>query len=155
MAATIQNLKRLQKKLDRLPRVVKERIRKAMEEGAEEIVSLSKSLVPVDTGALRDSIGWTFGRAPKGALTLGTVQSVGGDLTITIYAGNSEAFWARWVEFGTAAHTAGGMFEGAEIPKIPASPFFYVSYRASRRRVKSRITRAVNKAAKEVAAGGG
>lgn len=152
---TIQNLKRLQKKLNRLPQVVKARIRAAMEQGAEEIVALAKSLVPTDTGALRDSIGWTWGRAPKGAITLGKIEATGGDLTITIYAGNSEAFWARWVEFGTASHTAGGKFEGATIPAVPASPFFYVSYRANRKRVKSRVTRAINKAAKEVAAGGG
>lgn len=154
MAATIQNLKRLQKKLDRLPAVVKARIREAMEQGAEEIVALAKSLVPVDSGALKNSIGWTWGRAPRGAMTLGTVQSVGGDLTITIYAGDADAWYARFVEFGTKAHTAGGMFKGATIPAVPASPFFFVSYRALRRRVRGRITRGINKAAKQVAAGG-
>lgn len=153
MAASIKGLKELQRKLDRLPTAAKARIRTAMEQGAGEIVALAKSLVPVDTGSLRDSIGWTWGRAPNGALTLGKVQTVGGDLTITVYAGNSDAFWARWVEFGTKSHAAGGMFEGATIPDIPASPFFFVSYRANRKRVKSRITRAINKAAKEVAAG--
>jgi HK97 gp10 family phage protein len=151
---TIKGLKELQRKLDRMPRVAKARIRQAMEQGADDIVNLAKSLVAVDTGALKESIGWTWGRAPKGAMTLGKIESTGGDLTITIYAGNSEAFWARWVEFGTAAHTAGGMSAGATIPAIPASPYFFVSYRANRKRVKSRITRAINKAAKEVAAGG-
>jgi len=152
MTASIRNLKRLQKKLDKLPVIAKQRIREAMEEAASEIVALAKSLVPVDSGELRDSIGWTWGRAPKGAMTLGKVQSIGGDLTITIYAGNSEAFYARWVEFGTAAHTAGGKFAGATIPAIPASPYFYVSFRALRKRVKGKITRATRKAAREVAA---
>lgn len=155
MASSIRGLENLQKKLDRLPTVVKERIRKAMEEGAEEIVAMAKSLVATDTGALKSSIGWTWGRAPKGAMAIASVQSVGGDLTITVYAGNSEAFYSRWIEFGTAAHTAGGMFEGATIPGVAAKPFFFVSYRANRKKVKSRITRAINKAAKEVAAGGG
>jgi HK97 gp10 family phage protein len=153
MTAKIIGLQKLQKKLEALPGKVKARIREAMEEGAKEIVALAKSLVPADSGALRDSIGWTWGRAPKGAMTIGKIQSIGGDLTITIYAGNSEAFYARWVEFGSAAHTAGGKFAGATIPAIPASPFFYVSFRALRGRVKSRITRSINKAAKEVAAG--
>lgn len=153
MTSSIKGLKQLQRKLDRLPPIVKDRIREALEEGADEIVNMAKSLVPSDTGALRDSIGWTYGQAPKGAMTLGKVQAIGGDLTITIYAGNSEAFYARWVEFGAAAHTAGGKFEGATIPAIPASPFFYVSFRALRRKVKSRVTRSINKAAKEVAAG--
>ncbi|QIG68727.1 putative tail component protein [Rhizobium phage RHph_TM3_3_14B] len=150
---TIKGLKELQRKLDRLPQVAKERIREAMEQGAGEIVTMMRSLVPTDSGDLRDSIAWTWGRAPKGALTLGKVQSVGGDLTITVYAGNATAYYSRFVEFGTASHTAGGKFAGATIPAIPASPFFFVSYRANRKKVKSRITRAINKAAKEVAAG--
>lgn len=149
---SIKNLEKLQKKLNKLPAQVKARIRAAMEAGADEIVNLAKSLVPVDDGKLRDSIGWTYGRAPKGAMTLGKVQSVGGDLTITIYAGNSEAFYARWVEFGTAPHVNGGLYAGSQNPGIAAQPFFYVSFRALRRRVKSRITRSINKAAKEVAA---
>lgn len=153
MTVTIEGLKRLQAKLDRLPSKVKQRIKDAMEAGADEIVTLAKSLVADDTGALRDSIGWTYGRAPKGAMAIGKIESTGGDLTITIYAGNSEAFYARWIEFGTSAHTAGGKFAGATIPAQPARPFFYVSFRANRKRVKSRVTRAINKAAKEVAAG--
>lgn len=147
---TIKGLKELQRKLDRLPVVAKSRIREAMEKGANEIVSMMRSLVPTASGDLRDSIAWTYGRAPKGALTLVKVQSVGGDLTITIYAA---AYYARFVEFGTASHTAGGKFAGAIIPAIAAHPFFFVSYRANRKRVKGRITRAINKAAKEVAAG--
>jgi HK97 gp10 family phage protein len=150
---TIKGLKELQRKLDRLPQVAKARIREAMEQGADEIVTMMRSLVPTDSGDLRDSIAWTYGRAPKGAMTLGKVQSVGGDLTITIYAGNATAYYSRFVEFGTASHVAGGKFAGATIPAIAASPFFFVAYRANRKKVKSRITRAINKAAKEVAAG--
>jgi HK97 gp10 family phage protein len=153
MAAAIEGLKRLQAKLDRLPAKVKTRIREAMEAGAEEIVSMAKSLVPVNTGSLRDSIGWTWGRAPKGAMTIGTVEATGGELTITIYAGSSDAFWARWIEFGTSQHVNAGLYAGSEHPGTSAQPFFYVSFRANRKRVKSRITRAINKAAKEVAAG--
>jgi HK97 gp10 family phage protein len=156
----IEGLDRLNRKLARLPIVAQRKIRDAMSDGADEIVAMMKALVPVDSGDLKDSIAWTWGSAPKGALTLATVRgrgirSTGSENTITIYAGNSEAWYARFVEFGTAAHTAGGMFAGATIPAIPASPFFFVSYRANRKRVKGRITRAINKAAKEVAAGGG
>ncbi|MGO6719566.1 HK97-gp10 family putative phage morphogenesis protein [Rhizobium ruizarguesonis] len=150
---TVKGLKELQRKLDRLPAVAKARIREAMEQGADEIVTMMRSLVPTDSGDLRESIAWTYGRAPKGALSLGKVQAVGGDLTITIYAGNATAYYSRFVEFGTASHTAGGKFAGATIPAIAASPFFFVSFRANRKKVKSRIARAINKAAKEVAAG--
>ena len=153
MTASVKGLKALQRKLDRLPAAVKARIREAMEKGADEIVAMARSLVPEESGALRQSIGWTWGRAPKGAMAIGQVDATGGDLTITIYAGDSDAFYARWVEFGTSAHVAGGKFAGAAIPTIPARPFFHVSLRANRRRVKGRISRAITKAAKEVAAG--
>ena len=154
MANKIEGLDRLNRKLRALPIVAQKRIREAMAQGADEIVAMMKSLCPTDSGDLRDSIAWTWGKAPKGAMTLAKVTQTGGENTLTIYAGNAEAFYARWVEFGTAAHTAGGLFAGATIPAIGASPFFYVAFRANRRKVKGRITRAINKAAKEVAAGG-
>ncbi|TWH01447.1 HK97 gp10 family phage protein [Ochrobactrum sp. J50] len=138
--AKVIGLPKLRKKLEALVSVGRDEIRRAMETSADEIVALAKNLVPVDKGDLKDSIGWTWGKAPKGAMTLGKVQSDGVDseFTITIYAGNSEAYYARWVEFGTQ--------------KMGAQPYFYPSYRALRRRSKSRVTRAVTKAIKKVAA---
>lgn len=138
--AKVIGLPKLRKKLEALVAVGRDEIRRAMETSADEIVALAKNLVPVDKGDLKDSIGWTWGRAPKGAMTLGTVQTneVDSGFTITIFAGNSEAYYARWVEFGTQ--------------KMAAQPYFYPSYRALRRRSKSRVTRAVTKAIKKVAA---
>ncbi|RVI58535.1 HK97 gp10 family phage protein [Sinorhizobium meliloti] len=160
MTAKVIGLDKLNRKLALLPIVARKRIREAMQQGADEIVAMMKSLVPKASHELENSIDWTWGSAPKGALTIATVRgqgmrNTGSENTITIYAGNADAYYARFVEFGTAAHTAGGMFAGATIPAIAASPFFFVSFRANRKRVKSRITRAVNKSAKEVAAGGG
>jgi len=151
----IKGLDSLNRKLRALPLVAEKRIRQAMEQGADEIVAMMKSLCPADSGDLKKSIAWTWGQAPKGALTVAKVKQASGENTLTIYAGNAEAYYARFVEFGTASHIAGGEFAGATIPAIPAQPFFYVSFRANRRKVKGRITRAINKAAKEVAAGGG
>ncbi len=144
---------RLRKKLSQLPAVAQEMIREAMQAGAEEIVALMRSLCPKGSGRLARSIGWTWGKAPKGSVIVAKGESPFGDATITIYAGDAEAFYARFVEFGVAAHKAGGLFEGAVIPAIAAHPFFFPAYRAKRKRVKSRITRAMNKAAKQVAAG--
>ncbi|MBZ9943441.1 HK97 gp10 family phage protein [Mesorhizobium sp. BR1-1-13] len=151
---TILGLAKLNAKLKALPKAAETAIKAAMAQGADEIIALMKSLVPVDSGDLKDSIAWTWGKAPKGALSLGTVTSVDGKLIITIYAGNADAYYARWVEFGTKAHIAGGRFAGAQIPAVPAHPFFFVSFRALRKRTKSRITRAINKSAKQVAASG-
>lgn len=166
---TVQGLSKLQQKLRRLPEAAKERISKAMEDGADEIVRLAQNLVPVDEMTLYESIGWTYGDPPKGSITLGSVRrSRNSDdgLKITVYAGNSEAFYARWVEFGTQPHnveSGGGTVAGRRSlasggglghPGSRARPFFYPAYRAVRRRVRSRITRATNRAARDVAASG-
>lgn len=136
----ILGLAKLQRKLNRMPAVAKEQIRAALEQSAEEIVSLARSLVPKQSHDLKKSIGWTWGKAPKGAMTLGKVAnaSLGGDLTITIYAGNSEAFYARWVEFGTQ--------------NAMANPYFYPSYRANKKTARRRARQAINRAVKIVAA---
>lgn len=156
MATKMEGLDRLRKKLVRLPTLAREEISSAMEVGAQEMVDLAKSLVAVDRGDLRDSIGWTWGDAPKGSITLGRVRGGkrSGDLAITIYAGNDKAFYARWVEFGTSAHINGGLFAGSDNPGSPAQPFFYPAFRAVRKRIKGRVTRAITKSAKRAAAGG-
>lgn len=172
-ATKILGLAKLQKKLDRMPKAAKEAIRVAMEKQADEIVRMMKSLAPVDDGTLRDSIGWTWGKLPKGKRTLGGVSvspvaqmesSLGGDLTLTIYAGGDKAYYARWVEFGTKANAAQAsrpdrrykkrvvMTQGKQAhAATPAQPFFYVSWRANQKKAKSSVRRAITKAAKEVA----
>lgn len=143
MATKVQGMDRLKRKLRALPEAARAEIAKAMEQSANEIVALMKSLVPVDTGDAQMSISWTWGDAPKGSMVLGKVRQGGrgaGNLVITIFAGGGDAFYARFLEFGTK--------------NMPARPFFYPSWRALRRRVRGRTTRAINKSAKRVAAGG-
>ncbi|MFC7399587.1 HK97-gp10 family putative phage morphogenesis protein [Chelatococcus sp. GCM10030263] len=135
--AKVAGLDRLRRKLAVLPDAAKDEIRKALVAGAEEIVALAKSLVPVESGGLRNSIGWTWGDAPKGSIALASAGT--GDLRITVYAGNDHAYYARWVEFGTV--------------KMAAKPYFFPAYRSLRRRVRSRITRGVKGAVKRVASG--
>ena len=153
--SSIRGLVALERKLNRLPQVALDEMRAAMAESADEIVAMAKSLVSVDDGELRDSIGWTWGKVPKGALTLGKVarSQIGGGLTATVYAGNSKAYYARWVEFGTAQHVNGGLFAGSEHPGTQARPFFYPAFRANRKSAKRRIRAAQRLAAKQVAAG--
>lgn len=152
--AKVQGLDRLKRKLRAFPEIVKAEIRTAMEQGADEIVNMMKSLVPVESGELRDSIGWTWGDRPAYSQAIGSVKSADGNMVITIYAGNSKVRYAHLVEFGTSPHVNGGKFAGSQHPGTKAQPFFFVSYRALRKRTKSRVTRAVNKAAKRMAAGG-
>lgn len=153
----VQGLDRLNRKLKALPKDAEEEISKAMEQSANEIVALAKSLAPVESGDLQMSIGWTWGDAPKGAMVLGKVKSTGrgaGNLQITVFAGGGDAFYARFVEFGTSGHVNGGQFAGTQNPGTTAQPFFYPAYRATRKRAKGRVTRAITRSAKKIAAGG-
>jgi HK97 gp10 family phage protein len=70
-------------------------------------------------------------------MVLAEAKSEEADLRVTVYAGNERAFYARWVEFGTV--------------KMVGRPFFFPAYRAVRRRVRGRLTRATRKAAKAIA----
>lgn len=93
-----------------------------MEICAQEIVDAMKAAVPVDSGALRASIGWTWGDVPAGTFVIADIRSGKnkGDqyatLRIKIYAGSREAFYARFVEFGTKTGS-------------PAQPFFFAAYK--------------------------
>jgi HK97 gp10 family phage protein len=134
---TIKGLASLNRKFERLPKSAEDAARKAIAISADEIVAMAKRLVPVDEGDLRASIGWTWGEAPEGTKVLGSARG-GAALTATIFAGDHKAFYARWIEFGTV--------------KMSAHPYFFPSYRANAKRAKSRIKRAINKAAKANAA---
>lgn len=166
---TIKGLSSLQKKLKRMPQVARSEIRQALAEGADDMVATMKNLAPVSAngshgwkpGMLRASIVATFGdgSVPKYAAFRGrkgrrAIQSNDPDLSVTISAGNSDVRYAHLVEFGTRPHPNGGMFAGTQHPGTAAQPFFLPGYRANKKAVKARIARAINRAAKKVAASG-
>lgn len=149
----ITNIDRLKARIAAIPRATRDELRAAIAESAEEIVQLQKRLVPVDHGDLQMSITWRWGNEVKIAYSQ-SIGSVGEhELAARISAGNTKVRYAHLVEFGTHAHIAGGKFAGAEIPAIPAHPFFYPGYRLGKKRAKSRISRAVTRAARKVAGG--
>jgi HK97 gp10 family phage protein len=144
MSARIVGEESLLKKFRTIPVAVRGSIREALEEQAEEVVAMMRRLAPSRTGTLRESIGWRWGsKAPTGTMAIATVGSEQSeDLTITIFAGGkvagNDAFYARFVEFGTV--------------KMTARPFFYVSWRANKKRVRSRVQAAMRRAARKAAA---
>lgn len=142
MPAEIRNAERLLRKLTIIPQAMREEIRHALSDQADEITDMMRRLVPVEPGKpdLRDSIGWRWGRrAPKGSVGVATLQGAQrDDLTITIFAADDETFYGTFVEFGTV--------------KMAARPFFFVSWRANRKNARSKIRAAVRRAAKRVAA---
>jgi HK97 gp10 family phage protein len=154
----VKGVAELQKKLTVVfPALVEQRVKEALEKAANQVVAQMKSRAPVYSGppeirsdkrhkgepvipgALRDSIAWTWGDAPKGTVSLGSVQTgltKEGTTKLTIYAGDRKAFYARWVEFGTR--------------KWKGNPFFFSTWRNNKRKVKGQLTRAIRKAIKEM-----
>lgn len=112
-----------------------------MEEGAQEIVDAMKMAAPIQSGDLRDSIGWTWGEVPAGSFMIDEIRSGKnkGDqyatLRIKIYAGNRDAFYARFQEFGTRSQ--------------PARPFFFSTWKRERAKFRRKIRAAIRKRIKE------
>jgi HK97 gp10 family phage protein len=153
MATSIKGREKLLAKMKALPPQVRSALKQALALGADEITDMQKRLVTVKSGDLRDSIvqTWGGGKVKYSSLS-GSVGEAGDpDLSVRISAGNTKVRYAHLVEFGTAPHVNGGKFAGSQHPGAAAKRFFFPAYRALRKRVKSRITRATNKAAKQVA----
>lgn len=156
----VKGIADLNKKVAAIPKRVEARAKIAMEAGADELVAMMKRLVPVDDGELRDSIGWTWGDAPAGAKVVTSSEVGERGLKITVYAGNEKAYYAAWVEFGTAPHNValgGGTVAGQKVaadgggnghPGGKPQPFFFPSYRSLRKRIRARIRRETAKAFK-------
>jgi HK97 gp10 family phage protein len=154
---SLQNRDRFLKKLAAIQGAPRKAMREALRKNAEELSDMQRRMAPVASGDLKRSIGYTFGdyRAANA-----NVRGVGGggagdpDLTVTVHAGDEKAFYAAFIEFGTKGpYKVGGKFAGAMHPGITAQPFFYPSYRALKRRMKSRLTRSGRKAIREAAKG--
>ncbi|MDH3232200.1 MAG: HK97 gp10 family phage protein [Alphaproteobacteria bacterium] len=128
---------RLDRKFRKMPKLYRREIRTEMERAANEMVALMKRLVHNVEGDLEASIGWTWGTVLRdGRVTVISLFAIDESMTITIYAGNKDAFHARWEEFGTQYR------EG--------HPFFFVAHRALKKRTKARFRRASTKAARAV-----
>lgn len=155
----ILGLPTLKERFEAFPAEVQANLKQNMEQTAQRVVAMMKRLVPVRTGALRDSIGWTWGAAPRGAMTLGTVR---GDnaLAITIYAGGTSA--TKRMQRRASGRRARdqkrtGSFETDEARLIEfgtlhmaAQPFFYPAWRANRGRYKAGQSAAVRRAVKQL-----
>jgi HK97 gp10 family phage protein len=116
--------------------------------------------VSEDSGALKKSISYTFGNyTPANGNVRGF--SKGGvqgdeDLTVTVHAGNQEAWYAGLVEFGTkndrfVKNYLGQTGVRVNVGSMPAQPFFFPAYRANKKNLKSNVTRAMRKAIKQAA----
>ncbi|MBA1157762.1 HK97-gp10 family putative phage morphogenesis protein [Microvirga mediterraneensis] len=167
----IEGLAKLRAKLRALPAEAKAEIRQALTQSAEEVADMARRLAPYESGDLKASIKVVHGSyTPENSNVRGVSATADGDadpdLTVSVVAGNAKAFYAAWVEFGTAAHVIkpkrpggllninGRLIEQVSHPGGTPRPYFFPAWRANKRRVRGRITRATKKAAQKVAGNG-
>jgi HK97 gp10 family phage protein len=132
-----KGLAALNRRLEAIPREVREAVKPALMKAAEEIAETMRAGAPEDTGALIDSITITPGGQSTPAYSQPGGSHVVPDNAVAITAGDSDVRYAHLAEYG-AEHA-------------PAQPFFWSSIRLTRKRITARITRAINKAFKDAA----
>jgi HK97 gp10 family phage protein len=118
-----------------IPKDVKDALQPALLKQATAVADTMRSLAPVDSGDLRDSIEVT----PAGKSTPPYSQP-GGMMTVpenavAITAGNEEVRYPHLVEYGTA--------------KAHAQPFFWPGYRLNRTKAKRALKRAASAAVRK------
>ncbi len=112
-----QQRARLKQRFAAVPQAVTLALQPVLEKCAAELIELARQLAPEASGDLKASI-----------------HAEPGDhaLAIRIVAGDEDAFYARWVEFGTA--------------DTPSHAFLFPAFRLLKARFERRINRAVKKA---------
>lgn len=121
----VEGLDRLRRKARRLQVELSASLYPAVLEAANVIIAKQKDFVPVDTGALRESIH------PEQAI------KGGNQARVVIIAGGASAPYAPIIEFGR--------------PRQPKQPFFFPGYRVERNRAKRIISNAVREAVRRAA----
>jgi len=169
MVSKVQGLDRLKRQLSSLPNSVRAAVDDALAKNAAEMAASIERAAPVADGDLRRSVGWSQGEPPPtsatGAFRIRRKDMTGrqrvladAGLLYSVYAGDDVAFYARFVEFGTAPGTKGQRTTGKRARKVArthpgtrAQPFFFPVIRSKKRLVKNRVARAARKAMKEIA----
>lgn len=128
-------LSRFQQRMNAIPKAVRQAVVPAVVKGADELADAMKTLAPVDTGALRNSIVVTGPNQqtppysqPGGSYTTKETEAV-------VTVGNSDVRYPHLVEYGTN--------------EAQAQPYFWPAVRTRGKRARDRIKRAVRKAIKD------
>lgn len=134
--AKVLNLDRLNRRLAKIPGRAKSEIKRALEQGGDEIVSSAKALVQDKSGTLSGTVEKQPGRH---------------ELEVLVTAGGKAT--TRPVRKGVDASYDYAMANELGTNEMAAQPFLRPAYRLVSKRVNGRVRRAVNKAAKAEAGG--
>lgn len=150
MASSVTGLSRTQAAMRRLTPAMVENITAAVEQGARDVEARAKAVAPRDTGDMVSAI--EVRENLEGFKATGAIGNFAKQLSragqgIQRFIGvfpqraGDKGWYAAWVEYGTT--------------KNAAKPFLLPSFISQRKQIEGRIKRAVNKAIRQVARGGG
>lgn len=148
--AKIIGAEALKRKFRAMPGAVQAEVKKAVPDAADELVGMMQRLAPRDRGNLIASIRREQPQEFKAAVIAGGTPATRREVRKGSGIFTDEAILT---EFGSKAHRAGGKFKGARIPAIPARPWFLPSWRAMKKRIKSKLSRSITTGIKKVAKG--
>lgn len=140
---------RLVRKFRALVPEAEKTVTEAALEGAQEVAALAQRFV--HSQEVRNSIHAE--PLPKRLAAL----VAAGDASTKVEArkGSGVLIGKEFLEhFGTKPHTVGGKFKGAHHPGTRANPFLHAAFQLTKKKNLARISRAIGKAARKVAAGG-
>ena len=128
-------LARLQKRLAAIPENVREAVQPALNKQAEAMATTMRTLVPVDSGDLKDSITVT-----QAGQSTPPYSQPGGSMVVpenaaAVTVGNKDVRYGHLVEYGTM--------------KAPAHEFFWPSVRLNNKKAKRAIKSAIGRAVKK------
>lgn len=149
----VKGVEKFRARMRDMPENVREELVVSMQRAADRLVDEIRVVMYTRT-PLTDAeveVNWTWGEAPVGAITIGTVH--GGrnkglqyeKMKVTVYA-VGRGIRARWFERGTPERRHKS---GKPVGKIKATPFFYPTYRANRDGIKRAMTSAVRRAVRK------
>ena len=144
----VEGVAALRRKLTKkVPEALREQIKKDLEKWADEVVQMAKGLAPKKEHKLVNSIGWTWGEAPAGSITIGTFRgNQFGTMRVTIYAGDQTTM---------VTNKRGHKFQNAWLQEVgtramQSTPYFFPAYRSLKKRGKARLARNTRKVIKSL-----
>lgn len=120
---------RLQRRLAAIPKAVKDAAQPALLRQGEAMADTMRQLVPVKTGATKDSIVVTPGGTATPAYSQPGGQMVVPENAVAVTVGDHDLRTAHLVEYGTR--------------NAPAKPFFWPAVRLHNPKAKAAIKRAI------------
>lgn len=137
------DLRELQRRLEAVKKAVRTEAKVALRDAAEEIAATMRRAVPARTGKLRGTIRVEEGEDLSVTIKAGgpaTTKKVRMSRRRSSSRNSPEVDYAAFVEFGTK--------------RRPAQPFFWPSWRLTKRAARTRVERRIKKAIEATAGEG-